>query len=519
MSEPKVFGGQSAISWVRVSTADQARGYSPEGQRRDNRAWAESCGLRIVKEYSLDESASEADNRREWQAMLAYRKAHAIQNIICWDRTRLARNDEDDYVIRKLVNRDGVTLHYSQARDFIDSSASAEKRFHHNISGAASSYESDKIRERTRMGMRTKLEHGEITWEAPIGYKNVVDPADRFEKRRIVVMDEERAPLVKKGFELYGTGQFSLQALTEELNRLGLTSKNGKRRPKGPVSRRCVEKFLKNRFYVGEFWDKKEGIWRHHLYPTFITQQAFDRAQRQLKLANRNIHGRRKDGREFAFKPFLKCKCGYQVTAYEPKPGLRYYVCSQHNVVKNGKRLCSSRPYAEKQIDALVASAVSRLYINERLAAEVCRQLSSASASETADALREQRRLKARITELGHHIEILHTDRRAGVLTVDEYVVFSSKVKAEIAEHERRLAALDVRNAEYQAQGAELVRLLREFPAIYEAQDYAGRAKLLKVIVQRITLRAGEAEVVFQPPFDVLAEAGALLYNENRWGE
>lgn len=59
----------------------------------------------------------------------------------------------------------------------------------------------------------------------------------------------------------------------------------------------------------------------------------------------------------------------------------------------------------------------------------------------------------------------------------------------------------------------------RDFPEVYAAQDRAGKAKLLKAIVQRVTLRAGEAEVTFQPPFDVLAEAGALLYNQAKWGE
>jgi hypothetical protein len=45
-----------------------------------------------------------------------------------------------------------------------------------------------------------------------------------------------------------------------------------------------------------------------------------------------------------------------------------------------------------------------------------------------------------------------------------------------------------------------------------------GRAKLLKAVIQCITLRDGEAEVRFQPPIDVLAEAGALLNNQNKWG-
>ena len=511
-ADPKTaFQGQAAISWVRVSTADQSRGYSPEVQLRDNRAWAEYCGMRVVTEYTLDESAKDSDHRHEWQGMLAYRKAHGIPNIIGWDRTRLARNPSDGHIITELMEHAGVTIHYSLIRDFINKDSPPEKRCFDDINGAFATFESRKIRVRTKEGMAMKLEHGEICWEAPIGYKNVADPADRHEKRRIVVVDEERAQFVKMGFELYGSGQHSLDSVTQELNRLGLTSKNTKRRPKGPVSRRCVEKFLKNRFYVGEFWDKKVGAFRHHPYPTFITQQMFDHAQRQLKLANRNTKGRRKDGREFVFKPFLKCGCGYQVTAYEPKPSHRYYVCSQ--------RCKGSIPYPEKKLDSLIASAVSKLYLNDRLASAVCDQLYSASARESADQMREKRRLRSKITELGHHVEIIYQDRLDGHLSVEEYTAFRNKVRAEIEEMERRHMAISALNSEYQSQGAELVRLLRAFPDIYAAQDYAGRAQLLKAVVQRVTLRSGEAEVMFQPPFDVLAEAGTLLYSEAKWGE
>jgi hypothetical protein len=43
-----------------------------------------------------------------------------------------------------------------------------------------------------------------------------------------------------------------------------------------------------------------------------------------------------------------------------------------------------------------------------------------------------------------------------------------------------------------------------------------GRAKVAPH--RDVTLHAGEAEVIFQPSFDALAEAGTLLYNEQKWG-
>jgi len=58
--------------------------------------------------------------------------------------------------------------------------------------------------------------------------------------------DTEKACFVYKAFELYATGNYSLEELLKEVHRWGLTAKAGK-----PIFKSCLAKMLRNPFYYG----------------------------------------------------------------------------------------------------------------------------------------------------------------------------------------------------------------------------------------------------------------------------
>jgi len=64
-------------------------------------------------------------------------------------------------------------------------------------------------------------------------------------------VDLERASLIRKTFELYGTGNYSLRETTSLVNREGLRTRKGYR-----LSKSTAEKILKDPIYCGDFrWD------------------------------------------------------------------------------------------------------------------------------------------------------------------------------------------------------------------------------------------------------------------------
>ena len=69
------------------------------------------------------------------------------------------------------------------------------------MTGVFNQYFSDSLSERTKYRMQAAVKAGRFVWKAPLGYTNPKDGAGS-----TIKMDAERAPLVRKGFELMASG-------------------------------------------------------------------------------------------------------------------------------------------------------------------------------------------------------------------------------------------------------------------------------------------------------------------------
>lgn len=511
------------IIWARVSTEEQAHGFSLPGQLSDMRAAVAKRGnIEIVKEFSIDESARNADHRKAFRAMIDFRQKHNLDTIVIWDQDRLDRNYNDDTEVQNLIDRQHVNVFITSENKIINENSPPEERFFWRMKAAMAQLESDKIRKRTLMGMKTKLESGGIVWECPIGYKNVADQSDPTQRRRTVIIDEERAPLVRRGFELYATGRWTVSSLTDKLNHLGLRSKDGKRRAAHPVSRRCVEDLLKNRFYIGEFWDRKASLFRKHTYPTLIDSALFERVQRVLKAAQRRNYSRSEKER-FYFKPFLRCYCGAAITAYAPRPTSIYYDCTQSHVKKDGRKVCAdSIIYRESTIDAMFASALGRLYLNDRIAQRVRDSLNASAAADAAATKRYLKRLQAEQSRLTRHLQTCYQDHLDQRITPEEYTAHRERIQSELASITEQMEGLTAINLAWQEQGTTIIDLLRGFKVAYQNADIEGKAAILACVVDHVVLRGkggADSEFFWKPPFDVLFFIGSSAFKSEGWGE
>jgi site-specific DNA recombinase len=88
-------------------------------------------------------------------------------------------------------------------------------------------------------GIRQTVKSGCFPNWAPIGYVN-----DRTARR--IVIDPVKGPLVRKAFELYGTGRYTLRQVTDTVNALGTIGKG-----RGPPNAGNYQYILKNLAYYG----------------------------------------------------------------------------------------------------------------------------------------------------------------------------------------------------------------------------------------------------------------------------
>ena len=179
----------------------------------------------------------------------------------------------------------------------------------------------DNLSENVKRGLRQKVRRGEYPGVAPIGYLN-----NKLTKK--MVPDPERFALVKKLFELYSSGKYSIKEARKIITEAGLKSRNGK-----VLSNSNIQAILINPFYYGAF--KFNGELYQGIHKPMITKKLFEKCQQVMADRSRP----KKRGEKFyAFRGLLKCsECGCAITS-ETQKGHNHYRCTK-------KRVPCSQPY------------------------------------------------------------------------------------------------------------------------------------------------------------------------------
>ena len=154
-----------------------------------------------------------------------------VDYVIVYKLSRMNRNRVDDALVLTSLRKYKATL--VSATESIDETPVGQLM--HGILAAFNEFRSAEDGADIRYKMGEKAKSGGTLGRRQLGYLNI---RERFEGRevRTVVIDPERAPFIGLAFELYATGEYTLERLADELTDRGLQTRPG-RYPAGPVSR------------------------------------------------------------------------------------------------------------------------------------------------------------------------------------------------------------------------------------------------------------------------------------------
>ncbi|HZU32409.1 MAG TPA: recombinase family protein, partial [Candidatus Angelobacter sp.] len=193
------------------------------------------------------------------------------------------------------------------------------------------------LREETLKGFYGRLKQGLTPMPAPLGYLN-------HGKGKRKTPDPKTAPLVRKAFDLYATGGFSLDGLVKKMYDLGLRSRTGKK-----VCRNSMSLLLNRRFYLGEIEIKKTGQRFNGNHEPLIGPALFERVQEILM----GRYPKRNKVHDFLFRRLFACdSCGYSIIG-ETHKGHVYYRCHSKN--------CPATSVKETEIDRALETLFSSL--------------------------------------------------------------------------------------------------------------------------------------------------------------
>jgi site-specific DNA recombinase len=332
---------KKAVSYIRVSTRGQAErggehseGFSLPAQREANKRKASELGAFVVKEFADRGQSAKSADRPQLQAMLTYITNHkgSIDYLIVHKVDRLARNRGDDVEINRVLQEAGVQL--VSTSENIDSTP-AGKLLHGIMSDIAEFY-SNNLANEVMKGLTQKAKSGGTIGRAPIGYKNVVLFDERSRENRTVILDDERAPLVRLAFELYASGDWSIRNLAEHLANQGLNMPPKAKLPSKRMNKRLLSGVLKNPYYKGLI--KWKGAYLPGAHTPLVSEELWDSVQDVLET---NRAGERSRKHEHYLKSTVYCgECGGRLLIHNAKSRsgdiYPYFVCS--NRVRKANR-------------------------------------------------------------------------------------------------------------------------------------------------------------------------------------
>lgn len=334
-----------AVNVARVSTEEQKEaGNSLPAQSRRIQDYCDKKGFKTAKCFSFDESAYK-EKRDEFDKLLEFvEEAIKKEKIaVCFDKVdRLSRSVFDKRVARlyELAVADKIELHFVSEGQVINSQMSAVEKFQFGMSLGLAKYYSDAIGDNVKRAFEQKRRNGEWTGGVRLGYLNIhLDREKRL--RKDIIIDPERGHLIQKMFELYATGNYSLESIRIKITELGLRSIKGYK-----LSKSCIENILKDSFYCGTAISKKYGPYAHK-YPRLVTRELFAKCQ-EIRLKRRKMPYKALS-KDFIFKGLLKCQnCGCAISfEHKIKPSGREYVIGS---CTNGKKICQKVYVNEKEL-------------------------------------------------------------------------------------------------------------------------------------------------------------------------
>ena len=482
-----------AVSYARVSSKDQEKeGFSIPAQQKLLRSYAEEKGYAIKEEFTDIETAKKA-GRTSFTKMLAWLRKNKTCKVILVEKTdRLYRNLKD------WVELDGMDLDIHLVKEgtvLSDASRSSEK-FIHGIKVLMAKNYIDNLSEEVKKGMLEKAEQGIWPGPAPLGYLNV----SRADGKRIVDTDPDRAASVKRLFEMYATGRYTLKDLSKQAATMGLLSRKAQKPPQ--IAQ--LHLMLHNPLYKGEYlW---RGQWYQGSHPSLVSPELWDRVQDIM--AGRGTAHPAPQKHQFAFTGLVNCGvCADEgntrllVGEIQRKKYI-YYHCNACQVAGRKPKFVR-----EEALSDLFTAHLKRL----RLDGAVVEWLKTALRGSHEDKQKFHDAAVARLTKqyanLQRKLDLTYDDRLEGRLTLEQYEARANTTREEMAHVRADLARYENADKSYAEEGIALLELSSMALELYEEQDAPERRRLLDFLTLNTEFRDGQVVVKWKKPFEGLAES------------
>lgn len=481
-----------AILIARVSTEEQKEaGNSLPAQVARLESYCQKKDFEIIQICSFDESAYKGQ-RDEFDRIVDFILEQKEKVAVCCDKVdRLSRNVFDKRIsllYEKALN-DEIEMHFTSEGQVINKHISAVEKFQFSISLGLAKYYSDAISDNVKRAQEQMLRKGIWLGKAPYGYKNITKADDT----KDIVVDEYGAHIIKKLFELYATGAYSIGLLCEKLRK-----EHGINWPKGSVG-----KILSKSFYYGVMVVKEKKY--PHRYPPIISQSVFDQVQ-QVK-QNFKKKPFKYAGRPYIYRGLLRCgHCGLAITPEKHK-GFVYYHCTQFRGKHGAKWL------REEEITRQLGAVFKNLQMPEEILEQITETLNVVHQDKIDFHNREFDKTTREQKTLTKMMDNLYLDKLKGSITETEYDRFYQSFKDKAEDLAIRVEQLQEAEDNYYMTSKYILDLTNRAYELFKSSEVEERRQLIKLVLSNVRVEGEKVLWEAHKPFDLLLESA----HRKRW--
>jgi site-specific DNA recombinase len=467
---------RKAVLYARVSSKDQEReGYSIPAQLKLLREYAQKHSLEIAREF-VDVETAKTAGRKEFGEMLSFLRQNPDSGTLLVEKTdRLYRNFRDFVTLEDL----NVEIHLVKEGQIIGKDSKSQARMVHGIQVAIARGFIDNLREEVRKGMREKAEQGIYPSRPPIGYRNN-------KLQRTIEIDAEKAPAVRRMFELYATGDYSLLSLGRRVS-----EETGLRHPKS-----YLERILKNPFYIGLFeWDHK--IYRGTHTP-LIRADLFERVREIFQGRNKPKYR----SHEFAYSGLLKCAYDNCTVTAELKRGrYTYYHCTGYR----GK--CGLPYFREEALGDRLGQVLCDIHIPDEVLGPLEKAFMQDRDRGEERKQAERTRLEHRLSGVRRRLDQIYLDKLDGKISEDFWLRKTQQWQQEEQQILVAMKALEEATPDRSLNAVRILELANKAYSLYLRQNHTERGKLLRIVLSNCLIDSVSIYPTYRKPFDLILGA------------
>lgn len=350
----------NVVVYARYSSHNQNE-QSIEGQLEYCRNYAKQHNYKITNEYIDRAQSGTNDDRPQFLQMIEDSNKKLFEGVLVYQLDRFARNRYDSAIYKRTLKKNGVRVF--SARENINDDASGVLM--ESVLEGMAEYFSVELGQKVKRGMKINADNCYYNGGlVPLGYKlidvdsRITDANGRIVKKKKYAIDEDTAPVVKKIFEMYNSGNL-MADIIRYLNNKSIKTSVG-----GEFNKNSIRNILLNKKYVGIY--SYNGVETINGIPRIIDDDTFNKTQ-DIMFKNKKAPARARAKTEYLLTTKLFCgHCKDMMTGYSgtSKTGKlhSYYMCNNAR-----KKQCDKKAIQKNYIEDIIIEQARKILTDDNI--------------------------------------------------------------------------------------------------------------------------------------------------------